>query len=85
MATYYSPRPSPVNLNAPNDEYKLEVDTSKIVVEGPTFNNLPENCDKFRILVIGKAGVGKSTICSVVFGVPPEKVSYICNVKGACE
>ncbi|KAF4450003.1 hypothetical protein F53441_6787 [Fusarium austroafricanum] len=73
MATYYSQRPSPVNLNAPNDEYNQEVDTSKIVVEGPTFNNLPESCDKFRILVIGKAGVGKSTICSVVFGVPPEK------------
>ncbi|KAH7253079.1 hypothetical protein NW759_013706 [Fusarium solani] len=70
---YYGHRASPVNLNAPNDDYSQDVDTSKIVVDAPTFTNLPESCDKFRILVIGKAGVGKSTICSTVFGVPPEK------------
>lgn len=72
---YYGHRASPVNLNAPNDDYSQDVDTSKIVVDAPTFTNLPESCDKFRILVIGKAGVGKSTICSTVFGVPPEKVN----------
>ncbi|KAM5341869.1 hypothetical protein ACJ41O_014900 [Fusarium nematophilum] len=73
MTSYNGRRASPVNLNAPNDEYSQEVDTSKIVVEAPSFTNFPESCDKFRILVIGKAGVGKSTICSNVFGVPPEK------------
>ncbi|KAM0426009.1 hypothetical protein ACHAPT_008638 [Fusarium lateritium] len=74
MDSYYGRRASPVNLNAPNDEFRQEVDTSKIVVDAPSpFQSLPESCDKFRILVIGKAGVGKSTICSTVFGVPPEK------------
>ncbi|KAK3984702.1 hypothetical protein QBC44DRAFT_336483 [Cladorrhinum sp. PSN332] len=66
---------SPLNLNVANDDYRLDVDTSKIVTEAPSTQllNLPEACDKFRILIIGKAGVGKSTICSKVFGIPPEK------------
>ncbi|KAK4161487.1 hypothetical protein QBC43DRAFT_372232 [Cladorrhinum sp. PSN259] len=78
----YSTRPatlgrtlSPLNLNVPDDDYRRDVDTSKIVIEAPNTQllNLPESCDKFRILIIGKAGVGKSTICSKVFGIPPEK------------
>jgi hypothetical protein len=39
---------------------------------------LSHQCRRFRILVMGKAGVGKSTLLSMVFGVPPETV---CPVK----
>jgi predicted GTPase len=66
--------PETVNMNTHNDSYMREIDTRKIVTAAQPNLNLPENCDKFRILIIGKAGVGKSTICSAVFGVPPEWV-----------
>lgn len=66
---------SPLNLNVDDDDYRLDVDTSKVITEAPSAQllNLPEACDKFRILIIGRAGVGKSTICSKVFGISPEK------------
>lgn len=72
------PTKAPVDLNPPDDDYKRDIDTSKIVLEGPSsdFFDLPEACDKFRILIIGKAGVGKSTICSKVFGITPEQVCF---------
>lgn len=64
----------PLDLNLSDDDYKKDVDTSKIVLEAPPAEllNMPD-CDKFRILIIGKAGVGKSTICSRVFGIPPQQ------------
>ncbi|GAB1318542.1 hypothetical protein MFIFM68171_08752 [Madurella fahalii] len=73
---YTFPRLSkPLDLNSPNDDFQKDVDTAKIVIEGPSTEvlDLPESCDKFRILIIGKAGVGKSTICSKVFGIPPKQ------------
>lgn len=71
-----SPPHSPLNLNVDDDDYRLDVDTSKVINEAPSAQllNLPEACDKFRILIIGRAAVGKSTICSKAFGISPEKV-----------
>jgi len=37
------------------------------------------HCRRFRILVMGKAGVGKSTLLSRVFGVPEDIVSCCTN------
>ena len=45
---------------------RAEHDTRKVVVP-PT--------DKIRLLIIGRTGVGKSTLVSRVFGVPETKVS----------
>jgi predicted GTPase len=36
---------------------------------------LSHQCRRFRILVMGKAGVGKSTLLSRVFGIPEHIVS----------
>jgi predicted GTPase len=36
---------------------------------------LTHQCRRFRILVMGKAGVGKSTLLSMVFGIPEDEVS----------
>jgi len=36
---------------------------------------LTHQCRLFRILVVGKAGVGKSTLLSMVFNVPERDVS----------
>jgi predicted GTPase len=63
----------PLNFNAEQDCYELECDTSKILVS----NNSPDllgGVEKFRILIVGRTGVGKSTLVSAVFGIPPGKV-----------
>jgi predicted GTPase len=36
---------------------------------------LAQQCRRFRILIMGKAGVGKSTLLSRVFGIPEVDVS----------
>jgi putative ribosome biogenesis GTPase RsgA len=36
---------------------------------------LEKQCRRFRILVMGKSGVGKSTLLSMVFGIPEKEVS----------
>jgi predicted GTPase len=36
---------------------------------------LSHQCRRFRILIMGKAGVGKSTLLSRVFGIPEDDVS----------
>ncbi len=46
---------------------RVEIDTSKEVVPPPS--TILSECPKFRILIIGGSGVGKSTICSHVFGI----------------
>ena len=35
---------------------------------------LEQQCRRFRILVMGKSGVGKSTLLSMVFGIPEKEV-----------
>jgi putative ribosome biogenesis GTPase RsgA len=64
-----------MDFNAPNDYFELECDTSKIPIptQGPL--NLPDGCNKFRILLTGRSGVGKSTLVSAVFGITPRAVS----------
>lgn len=50
------------------DWSKENIDTSKEVVSPPS--NILSECPKFRILIIGSTGVGKSTICSRVLNIP---------------
>ena len=61
--------------NAFHDWSRLEVDTFKEMV--PPTNNILAQCPKFRILIIGRSGVGKTTICSKVFKVTDSMVHKI--------
>jgi stage III sporulation protein SpoIIIAA len=54
------------------DWTKIEVDTAKEMV--PPTNNIVAQCPKFRVLIIGRSGVGKTTILGKVFKVTEEMV-----------
>jgi len=53
---------------------KYEVDTSKVVI--PASDTILGECPQFRILLLGRAGVGKSTVCMLVFGLSEQEVQY---------
>ncbi|KAG1841626.1 hypothetical protein C8R48DRAFT_781338 [Suillus tomentosus] len=42
----------------------------------PTTSGISQNCPRFRILVIGKTGVGKSSLIGSAFGVEKEIVAH---------
>ncbi|KAG1811999.1 hypothetical protein EV424DRAFT_1542306 [Suillus variegatus] len=42
----------------------------------PTTSDISQNCPRFRILVIGKSGVGKSSLISDAFGVEKEIIAH---------
>ncbi|KAG2049902.1 hypothetical protein BDR06DRAFT_1011682 [Suillus hirtellus] len=42
----------------------------------PTTSGISQNCPRFRILVIGKTGVGKSSLIGSAFGVEKELVAH---------
>ncbi|KAG2081993.1 uncharacterized protein F5147DRAFT_735147 [Suillus discolor] len=42
----------------------------------PTTSDIFQNCPRFRILVIGKTGVGKSSLISNAFGVEKQIVAH---------
>jgi hypothetical protein len=48
------------------NNHRDEMDTSKYPVPQPS--EIFKECPKFRILIIGRMGTGKSTICRLVFG-----------------
>lgn len=64
------------NFNAADDSYEKECDTDKIVVSEEEIIIGPiRDCPKFRILIVGQTGVGKSTILSKVFRITDLEVN----------
>jgi predicted GTPase len=59
-------------MEYPEEAARLERDTLKEV-----FPTDSPKCKRFRILVIGRSGVGKSTVISRVFDVDDSEVSFI--------
>jgi predicted GTPase len=54
------------------DDSRADEDTAKIVVDDVAA--MLHKCPRFRILIVGKTGVGKSTIASRVFGIPYDDI-----------
>lgn len=64
-----------LDFNVPDDSYDNECDTYKIPVSDEIVIDPIRNCPKFRILIVGQTGAGKSTIMSKVFKITDMQVS----------
>jgi ATPase subunit of ABC transporter with duplicated ATPase domains len=56
------------------NDHRHEMDTSKMAI--PQTSAILKECPRFRILIIGKMGAGKSTICRLVFGLTERAVRF---------
>jgi predicted GTPase len=66
------------NFNSPDDSYAKEFDTEKILVsDEEVIIKAIRDCPKFRILIVGQTGVGKSTILSKVFKITDIEVCLV--------
>jgi predicted GTPase len=66
------------DFNAKDDSYSKEYDTEKIPVNDEEVIIKPiRDCPKFRILIVGQTGVGKSTILSKVFKITDLQVGFV--------
>ena len=72
MANFWRGSNSQARTEAYTRWQREEIDTSKEAVPPPS--NILSECPKFRTLIIGGAGVGKSTICSLVFNIDGQLV-----------
>lgn len=59
------------SLKLPNNKLALESDSDPKVESLPSLPMM----EKFRILIIGQAGVGKSTLCAKILGLNEDEVS----------
>lgn len=66
-----------LNFNASHDSYDNDCDTNKIPVSDEIIIDPIRNCPKFRILIVGQTGVGKSTLLSKVFKITDLQVSLV--------
>ena len=55
------------------DAEKLRGDYEKLLSRDLDF--IVPDCPKLRILILGQAGIGKSTLCSIILGISPNKAS----------
>lgn len=59
------------SLKLPEAQYKEVLESYETSTYYPA--DILEECPKFRILVIGQTGAGKTTLCSEVFHVRADK------------